>query len=145
MNKYFGVELSKTSQKADWGKRPLSPKMIEYALDDVRYLLDMGDMIVARLNEQGRHEWFEESCLAARQRVLDRDDSKEENWRVQGPATGRLRPSPASASWAWREAEAKAWDRSSFMVVPNRKLWSGAATSPPEKPSPRPIIFARIG
>lgn len=127
VKEYFGVELSKSSQKADWGKRPLSPKMIEYALNDVHYLLEMGDMIVARLKEKGRYDWFEESCLAARQRVLDRDDSKEENWRVQG--SGKLEPQGLAilrALWNWRDGEAKAWDRPSFMVVPNRQLldWS---------------------
>ncbi len=139
VNHYFGVELSKTSQKADWGKRPLSPKMIEYALNDVHYLLEMGDMIVTALKEKGRYEWFEESCLAARQRVLDRDDSKEENWRVQG--SGKLSAYGLNylrALWHWRDAEAKAWDRPSFMVAPNRQLleWSldldaGKSISPP--------------
>ena len=75
VNQYFGIELCKSSQKADWGKRPLSDIMVEYALNDVHYLLDMGDMIVAGLKEKGRYEWFEESCLAARQKVLDRDQA----------------------------------------------------------------------
>ncbi len=124
---YFGVELSKSSQKADWGKRPLSPKMVEYALNDVLYLLEMSDMIMARLKQAGRLDWFEESCLAARQRVLDRDDIKEENWRVQG--SGKLDPyglACLQALWHWRDGEAKAWDRPSFMVAPNRQLleWS---------------------
>jgi ribonuclease D len=127
VNHYFGVELSKSSQKADWGKRPLSEKMIEYALNDVDYLLEMGDIIVAKLKELGRYEWFEESCTAARQRVLDRDDSKEENWRVQG--SGKLEPRGLAflrGLWQWRDAEAKSWDRPSFMVVTNRQLleWS---------------------
>lgn len=120
---YFGIELSKSSQKADWGKRPLSPKMVEYALNDVYYLLDMGDQIVANLKEKGRYDWFEESCQAARQRVLDRDDSKEENWRVQG--SGKLERyglACLKALWQWRDDEAKAWDRPSFMVAPNRQL-----------------------
>ncbi len=124
---YFGVELSKSSQKADWGKRPLSPKMVEYALNDVHYLLEMGDKIVAQLKEKGRYEWFEESCLAARRRVLERDDLKEENWRIQG--SGRLEPYGLAclrALWHWRDGEAKTWDRPSFMVAPNRQLleWS---------------------
>ncbi len=124
---YFGVELSKSSQKADWGKRPLSPKMIEYALNDVHYLLEMGDMIVAALKLSGRYEWFEESCLAARQRVLDRDDLKEEIWRVQGSGKlGSYGLACLRALWQWRDGEAKAWDRPSFMVAPNRQLleWS---------------------
>ncbi len=124
---YFNVDLSKSSQKADWGKRPLSTKMIEYALNDVHYLLEMGDIIVAGLKEKGRYEWFEESCLAARQRVLDRDDTKEETWRVQG--SGKLEPYGLAclrALWQWRDSEAKSWDRPSFMVAPNRQLleWS---------------------
>lgn len=127
VQKYFGIELSKSSQKADWGKRPLSPKMIEYALNDVDYLLEMGDLIVAGLKDLDRHRWFEESCAAARQRVLDRDDSKEENWRVQG--SGRLERRGLAylrGLWHWRDAEAKSWDRPSFMVVTNRQLldWS---------------------
>lgn len=139
VNRYFGVELSKSSQKADWGKRPLSPKMIEYALNDVHYLLEMGDLIVAGLKDRGRYNWFEESCAAARQRVLDRDDSKEETWRVQG--SGKLERRGLAflrALWQWRDAEAKAWDRPSFMVVTNRQLleWSfdlaaGRSVNPP--------------
>ena len=127
VNHYFGIELSKSSQKADWGKRPLSEKMIEYALNDVDYLLEMSDIIVAGLKDLGRHDWFEESCVAARQRVLDRDDSKEENWRVSG--SGKLESRGLAylrGLWQWRDAEAKAWDRPSFMVVTNRQLleWS---------------------
>jgi ribonuclease D len=127
VQKYFGVELSKSSQKADWGKRPLSPKMIEYALNDVDYLLEMGDLIVAGLKDLDRYTWFEESCAAARQKVLDRDDSKEENWRVQG--SGKLECRSLAylrGLWQWRDAEAKAWDRPSFMVLTNRLLleWS---------------------
>jgi ribonuclease D len=127
VQKYFGVELSKSSQKADWGKRPLSPKMIEYALNDVDYLLEMGDLIVAGLKDLDRYTWFEDSCAAARQKVLDRDDSKEENWRVQG--SGKLDCRSLAylrGLWQWRDAEAKAWDRPSFMVLTNRLLleWS---------------------
>jgi ribonuclease D len=123
VEQYFGVTLSKSSQKADWGKRPLSPKMVEYALNDVNYLLEMGDRIVGRLRDLGRYEWFEESCEAARLRVLERDDSKEEMWRIQG--SGKLdRASLAClrALWNWRDHEASKWDRPSFMVAPNRQL-----------------------
>jgi len=124
---YFDIELSKSSQKADWGKRPLSPKMEEYALNDVRYLLEMGCKIVAELEAKGRLAWFEESCEAARRKVLERDDLKEEVWRIQG--SGKLEPIGLAylrALWHWRDEEAKAWDRPSFMVAPNRQLleWS---------------------
>ena len=126
---YFGIDLTKSSQKADWGKRPLSEKMVEYALNDVAYLLEMSDIIVSQLHEKDRYGWFQESCQAARQRVLDRDDSKLECWRIQG--SGRLEARGLAflkALWTWRDGEAKSWDRPSFMVAPNRQLleWSTA-------------------
>lgn len=120
---YFGIELSKSSQKADWGKRPLPSKMVEYALNDVRYLMPMGEKIVADLKFRGRFEWFDESCVAARKRVLERDESREDAWRIQG--SGRLDRRGLAylkAIWQWRDAEAEAWDRPSFMVATNRQL-----------------------
>ncbi len=124
---YFDIVLSKSSQKADWGKRPLSDKMIDYALNDVRYLLEMGDIIVTRLKEKGRYEWFTESCEAAREKVAERDDSKDEQWRING--SGKLDPHGLAylrALWNWRDKEAESWDKPSFMVAPNRVLieWS---------------------
>ena len=124
---YFGVVLSKSSQKADWGKRPLSPKMMEYALNDVRYLLPMGEKICAELEAKGRFEWFIESCEAARIKVLERDETRGEPWRIQG--SGRLDRCGLNylkSLWEWRDAEAASWDRPSFMVVTNRQLidWS---------------------
>lgn len=124
---YFDVKLSKTSQKADWGKRPLPPKMVEYALNDVRYLLPMGEMIVAALKDKGRYEWFVESCEAAQTKVLERDDSRDDPWRIQG--SGRLDRNGLNflrSLWHWRNEEAEAWDKPSFMVLTNRQMleWS---------------------
>lgn len=129
---YFGVVLSKSSQKADWGKRPLSPKMMEYALNDVRYLLPMGERICDELKAKDRYEWFIESCEAARTKVLDRDETRGEPWRIQG--SGRLDRAGLNflkSLWEWRDAEAASWDRPSFMVVTNRQLidWSLALSA----------------
>ena len=101
--------------------------MTEYALNDVRYLLPMAEKIVAGLKEKGRYEWFTESCEAAREKVAERDESKEEPWRVQG--AGRLDRRGLNFLknlWEWRHTEAEAWDRPSFMVATNRQLvdWS---------------------
>lgn len=120
---YFGVVLSKSSQKADWGKRPLSPTMIEYALNDVRYLLEMGDKIVSKLKEVDRYSWFLESCESAKVKVEERDESRDEAWRISG--SGKLNPFGLACLrglWYWRDKEAEAWDRPSFMVAPNRQL-----------------------
>lgn len=127
VEQYFEVELSKSSQKADWGKRPLSPKMLEYACNDVRYLLPMANAMVEKLKELGRYEWFLESCEAARSRVMARESEEKELWRIGG--SGRLQPAGLrylKALWEWRDGEAAGWNRPSFMVATNKQLiaWS---------------------
>lgn len=126
---YFGVALSKSSQKADWAKRPLSPTMLEYAANDVYYMLDMADKLTAELEALGRWEWFIESCCVSQQRFLERssEDSTRESWRIQGSGKLDRRGLAAlRAFWQWRDEEAKSWDRPSFMVCGNADLllWS---------------------
>ena len=132
VERYFGIRLSKSSQKADWGRRPLSEKMLEYALNDVRYLLPMGEKIVDEVRDCGRYEWFVESCEAARTRVIERDESRDEPWRIRG--AGKLDRQGLAflrGLWQWRDAEASQWDRPTFMVATNRDLidWSGRLVS----------------
>jgi len=56
-----GKELEKNAQFTDWSRRPLSPKQIRYALDDVVYLREVYEKLHARLSKQGREQWvFEE-------------------------------------------------------------------------------------
>ncbi len=121
---YMGVEIEKTSQKADWAKRPLTPVMEKYALNDVIYLLPMAEMIVTQLKEKGRYAWFTESCEAARAKSVERVPViKDDRWRIKG--SGKLEPEGLNylkALWMWRDAEAASWDRPSFMVTGNKQL-----------------------
>lgn len=56
-----GKELEKNAQFTDWSRRPLSPKQIRYALDDVVYLRDVYEKLHTRLVTKGREHWvFEE-------------------------------------------------------------------------------------
>jgi ribonuclease D len=123
----FGVKLSKSSQKENWGQRPLPEKMCEYARNDVRYLLPLGDTLERQLREKGRFGWFVESCEAAMQRVMDRNEEREDPWRIQGAGKlDRRGLGCLKVLWHWRDDEARAWDRPAFMVARNKQLidWS---------------------
>jgi ribonuclease D len=85
VEQFFGVELSKSSQKADWGKRPLSDTMLEYARNDVRYLLPLASRVEEKLKELGRYEWFVESCHASRDRVLAREGEERSPGELMAP------------------------------------------------------------
>lgn len=120
---YCGEEISKSSQKADWAKRPLTNTMRKYAINDVLYLKPIVDQILEGLYDKGRYDWFIESCENARDKVLDRPMSKEDPWRISG--SGKLQPKALAylrALWYWRDEEARIWDRPTFMVCGNKQL-----------------------
>lgn len=141
---WFGVTLLKTSQKADWGKRPLTEKMLDYAINDVVYLLPLGECIVEELIELGRYDWFVESCNAAHAKVMARNDSREDSWRING--SGRLNPRGLcylKHLWQWRESEAAIWDKPTFMVLNNKDMILWAELLAEDKPAPLPRHLAR--
>ena len=144
---YIGVKLEKTSQKADWAKRPLTPVMENYALNDVVYLLPMAEEIVEQLEDKGRYDWFVESCEAARAKAMAKSPEKEDPWRVKG--SGKLSPPELTylrELWNWRDREAAEWDRPSFMVTGNKQLieWSMALADGKKVSLPRHFRSDRI-
>jgi ribonuclease D len=124
VERYFGVKLSKGSQKANWAIRPLSSEMAEYAINDTRYLLPLSELVEAELHRLGRWEWFAESrdrMVASSREVRERDE--ETIWRIAG--SSKLSPRAQSVLrvlWFWRDAESRSWDRPPFHVMSNDDL-----------------------
>jgi len=128
VKEFFGIELSKASQKANWAIRPLPPEMIEYAHNDTRYLLEISDRLEADLKNLGRLEWFTESrdrMIASAREVKERDDNTA--WRISG--SSGLSPRAQAVLrvlWFWRDSEARAWDRPPFHVIGNEDMLRAA-------------------
>ncbi len=53
-NELLGVSLSKVQQSSDWAAQTLSPEQLEYAASDVLYLHRLRDVLVGRLERDGR-------------------------------------------------------------------------------------------
>ncbi len=60
--KQLGILIKKESRLTDWMARPLSNSQLEYAANDVRYLLQVYDQISAELEDRGRATWVEAEC-----------------------------------------------------------------------------------
>ena len=45
VKEFFEIELPKSSQKANWARRPLTPAMIEYAINDTLYLIELAERL----------------------------------------------------------------------------------------------------
>ena len=124
----LGVELSKASQKADWSLRPLPTVMLNYAVDDVNYLLPVAAVLVDQLNVLGRYDWFVQSCRSLQSDVAARSmEPKVDPWRVQG--SGRLRGKGMALLrelWLWRETVAEKRDLPCYRVMSNKQMISFA-------------------
>jgi ribonuclease D len=128
VKRFFGVELHKHSQKANWALRPLPPKMLKYALDDVHYLLPLASKLEEQLERFQRREWFRQSCdRAIRLAAAERERDPDELWRISG--AGALDPKAGvvlRALWQWREREAEMADRPPFHILQNQELLTAA-------------------
>ena len=54
-----GTRLEKKHTRADWSKRPLSDDELDYAMDDVRYLMPVYREILEQLQARNRASWIE--------------------------------------------------------------------------------------
>jgi ribonuclease D len=115
----LGARLHKAETRTDWSRRPLSSGQLAYALDDVRYLLPLRQVLTERLESLGRSAWFaEEMALldaAAGSYAVDPDQA----WRrLKGISElDAARQSLARALAAWRERRAIEADRPRSWIV----------------------------
>jgi ribonuclease D len=128
VKRFFGVELHKHSQKANWALRPLPPRMVKYAVDDVHYLLPLAAKLQDDLERVQRRDWFRQSCERAIElAAAARKRTEDELWRIAG--AGALDPRTGAvlrALWQWREVEAELADRPPFHILHNRELLEAA-------------------
>jgi ribonuclease D len=128
VERYVGIKIAKASQKANWASRPLSPQMLDYAVNDTRHLALIAGILLAELNRLGRTKWFEESCeRAIRSSEADKEIDPDQLWRI--PGSGHLRGRAAAIFrelWRWRDEEAKRLDKPSFHILHSDKLVEAA-------------------
>jgi len=107
VSKFLGHQPAKGEQRTDWRKRPLTAAQIDYALEDVRYLLPLHKKLVELLTENERLSWFEEEMSSWQQEVQTAINRKD--WRrVSG--IGKLSPRNLAIVrelWNWRHEEAR--------------------------------------
>lgn len=110
MLKLLGKRAQKGETRTDWRHRPLTERQLDYALDDVRYLLAMRDLLRAKLAQLQREAWLEIEMTTWQQDVAATRAS-ERWWKVSG-ASGLSSRSMAIVRelWRWREREAERRD-----------------------------------
>jgi ribonuclease D len=134
--KYLGVKLEKGSQKADWAKRPLTPRMEAYARNDTHYLAALAGLLQEQLRQKGRLAWAEESCARLiAECAIPAEPQPDLVWRVKGShKLSRAALAVLRELWHWREAEAIGGNKPPFFVLSHEALVEIAAAAVEQRP-----------
>jgi ribonuclease D len=108
----FGVELDKSHTRANWARRPLPEAILEYAAEDVEYLLPAYEELARRLEDRGRLDWAIADSAELLDPALYAVDPSAAVERLKGAKSFRGARRAAAVRLAeWREAEAQRVDR----------------------------------
>lgn len=130
-NELFGVDIAKTHTRANWLKRPLSDALLQYAAEDVQYLLPAYETLAERLDQKGRLAWAEEDSAQLLSPALYDIDPGMAIDRLKGAKKLRGRHRAAAERLAaWRESEALRANRPRQWIVKDFALVDVASQLP---------------
>lgn len=127
----LNIKLDKTQTRTDWIKRPLSNKQIEYAEDDVKYLVRIYPVLLKSLEESGKQDWLDDDFLS----LIDPDNyivKPEQYWkRVKGVnKINKARLVILKELASWREKTAMKEDRPRQHIIQDDALITIARIKP---------------
>jgi len=113
-----GVLLEKKHTRANWSRRPLSEDELDYAMDDVRYLLQVYTRLNAELESSERRGWIEKELQALSCADNYRVDMAQLWRRLKGVQKLKgVKLQIASELCQWRETIAQQRDRPRRWIV----------------------------
>lgn len=127
----INVTPAKGDRLTDWLRRPLTENQCQYAAIDVEYLLEVHDLLVAKLAEFGRIEWADDAFEELRTRPVSGANPGDAWLRLKDARS--LRPSAravAQSVAAWRERRAMRVDIPVRQVLPDLAILGISQRSP---------------
>ena len=131
VKRMLGISLEKTETRTDWSRRPLLESQWQYALDDVRYLMDVYEQQFHTLTQAGRTHWFDDDFAALSDRQTYTPDPNQAWRRIRDAA--RFAPRELAILQAlakWREETAIARDQPRRWVIDDVPLLTLAQLAP---------------
>jgi ribonuclease D len=127
----LGVTVNKKFQKRDWSKRPLSPGMLAYAIQDTCHLLSLSRTLEGELRKKGRLRMVEQECKRQAQVRPSPPDTNPLFMRFKGAR--KLDPRSLAvldSILRLRDDTARRKDRPPFKIIGNEQIMEIAKRKP---------------
>ena len=132
LENFFGIQVNKKYQRANWGNRPLKAEMLDYARLDSHYLIPLQDKLRGELVKADLWDLALEDFRRLTQGIEDTTETHESDfWKLHGARD--LSPEKAAvlkSLYQFRESTAEAQNRPPFKVISNQALVEMANTTP---------------
>ncbi|AWT49462.1 ribonuclease D [Psychrobacter sp. YP14] len=119
LSQELDVHVEKAESQSDWLARPLSHEQENYAIDDVRYLLNLYDILQQQLSKQGLTDKVVEDCQLYAKELYE-SANIEDDATYLAMADFRYTPEQLAVLQAvssWREALARATNQPKTFVL----------------------------
>jgi ribonuclease D len=118
------IDLAKTETRTNWLRRPLNPKQIDYALDDVRYLRAVRVLLLTRILNPTVAGWLREDLQIYNEPGFYQPPTDENRYlRIKGAGNlNRQALATLRELAGWREQEARERNRPRGHIVTDQAL-----------------------
>jgi ribonuclease D len=118
VSQVLGVHLAKSETLTEWRDRPLTPRQIRYAFDDVRYLLPLRQRLAERMEALDRASWAREEFARLANHAAPEEPSTEKWRKLRGlGCLDRRRLAIVRELYGWREETAERTNRPARTIV----------------------------
>ncbi len=124
------ARIDKSARFADWGRRPLPERQLNYALSDVTHLRTVYRALEGKLSKNGRREWLAEEMAVLTEPATYVTEPQDAWWRLKQRQRDRRTLAVTQALAAWREREAQTRDLPRGRVLKDEQLYDIAAQKP---------------
>ena len=128
--KLTGTRIDKSTRFADWARRPLRKRQVDYALSDVIHLRPVYEKLARRLEKTDRTAWLDEEMAVLTNPQTYRLDPETAWQRLKTRSSDRRYLAVLRALAAWREHEAQRRDVPRNRVIRDEQLFDIAAHRP---------------
>jgi ribonuclease D len=139
LSRYLQISIPKAETRTDWARRPLSPRQIDYALNDVRYLNPLTKRLKKKLAELQRMLWYQNEIHDILVRLAR--DFQTPRWRVLAGVNNLPRRELAIVRelWCWRDAVTRKYN-----IAPGLLLRDDLILELARRKSPDPLRISAI-